>query len=79
MAEDNAITSISPRLITGAGVRVFRGQADCYVSTNDLSFAGLKAALEKALSIMGLSLPGPNAYISEINLELLRDYAAVNG
>ncbi|WP_017661945.1 TldD/PmbA family protein [Baaleninema simplex] len=75
MAEDDAITSISPRLSTGAGVRVFRGKADCYVSTNDLSFNGLKAALEKGLSIMGLSLPGSNAYIPDINLELLRDYA----
>lgn len=76
MAEDDAITSISPRLSTGAGVRVFRGKADCYVSTNDLSFNGLKAALEKALGIMGLTLPGPNAFIPEINLEILRDYAS---
>lgn len=75
MAEDDAITSISPRLSTGAGVRVFRGKADCYVSTNDLTFSGLKAALEKALSIMGLHLPAPNSYVPEINLELLRDYA----
>ncbi len=75
MAEDDAITSISPRLSTGAGVRVFRGKADCYVSTNDLSFTGLKLALEKALAILGLQLPAPNAYVPEINLELLRDYA----
>ena len=75
LAEDDRITSISPRLSTGAGVRVFRGKADCYVSTNDLSFAGLKAALEKGLSILGLQLPSPNAYVPEINLELLRDYA----
>jgi TldD protein len=75
LAEDDAITSISPALTTGAGVRVFRGNADCYVSTNDLSFSGLKAALEKGLSIMGLHLPGPNAFVPEINLELLRDYA----
>jgi TldD protein len=75
LAEDDAITSISPRLSTGAGVRVFRGKGDCYVSTNDLSFDGLKAALEKGLSIMGLSLPGSNAYIPDINLEMMRDYA----
>lgn len=76
LAEDDAITSISPSLSTGAGVRVFRGKADCYVSTNDLSFNGLKAALEKGLSILGLQLPGPNAFIPDINLELLRDYAS---
>ena len=51
LGEDDTITSISPTLATGAGVRVFRGKADCYVSTNNLTFAGLKAALEKALSI----------------------------
>ncbi|MBE9127303.1 MULTISPECIES: TldD/PmbA family protein [unclassified Coleofasciculus] len=79
LAEDDRITSISPSLSTGAGVRVFRGKADCYVSTNDLSFAGLKAALEKALSIMGLQLPSPNSYIPEINLEILRDYATAKG
>lgn len=78
LAEDDAITSISPKLTTGAGVRVFRGKADCYVSTNDLSFSGLKAALEKALSIQGLLIPSPNSYIPEINLELLRDYATKN-
>ena len=73
LAEEDAITSITPRLSTGAGVRVFRGKADCYVSTNDLSFGGLKAALEKGLSILGLQLPAPNAFIPEINLELLGD------
>ncbi|MGQ4649556.1 metallopeptidase TldD-related protein [Lyngbya aestuarii] len=79
LAEDDTITSISPRLSTGAGVRVFRGKADCYVSTNDLSFNGLKTALEKGLSILGLELPNPNSYVPEINLELLRDYATAKG
>ena len=79
LAEEDTITSITPRLSTGAGVRLFRGKADCYVSTNDLSFAGLKAALEKGLSILGLDLPSPNAFIPEINLELLRDYATKRG
>ncbi|HEY9622504.1 MAG TPA: TldD/PmbA family protein, partial [Crinalium sp.] len=79
LAEDDAITSISPSLSTGAGVRVFLGKADCYVSTNDLSFTGLKAALEKGLSILGLQLPSPNSFIPEINLELLRDYGSVRG
>ena len=79
LAEEDTITSITPRLSTGAGVRVFRGKADCYVSTNDISFNGLKSALEKALAIVGLQLPVPNAFIAEINLELLRDYATKRG
>ena len=75
LAEDDIITSISPSLTTGAGVRVFKGQADCYVSTNDVSFPGLKVALEKGLSIMGLQLPATSAYVPEVNLEIFRDYA----
>ena len=79
LAEDDRITSISPSLSTGAGVRVFVGEADCYVSTNDMSFSGLKAALEKALSIMGLTIPSPSSFVPEINLEIFRDYAAIKG
>lgn len=75
LAEDDTITSITPRLSTGAGVRVFRGKQDCYVSTNNLTFNGLKLALEKALSILGLNLPQGSAFIPEINLEMFRDYA----
>jgi len=78
-AEEDNITSISPSLSLGAGVRVFKGLADCYVSTNDLTFNGLKTALEKGLSILGLTLPGPNAFVPEINLELMRDYATARG
>ncbi len=79
LAEEDTITSISPRLSTGAGVRVFKGLSDCYVSTNDLSFNGLKTALEKGLSIMGLHLPRQSTIVPEINLEPLRDYAALKG
>ncbi|BAQ65184.1 TldD/PmbA family protein [Geminocystis sp. NIES-3709] len=75
LAEDDTITSITPRLSTGAGVRVFRGKQDCYVSTNNLTFSGLKQALEKALSILGFNLPQGSAFIPEINLEMFRDYA----
>jgi TldD protein len=75
LAEDDAITSLSPRISTGAGVRVFLGKADCYVSTNDISFAGLKRALDQALSIMGLTLPRQTSGF-ELTLETLRDYAA---
>jgi TldD protein len=60
-------------------VRVFRGKGDCYVSTNDLSFKGLKNTLEKALSILGLNLPSPLSHIPEINLEMFRDYATAKG
>ena len=79
LAEDDTITSISPRLSTGAGIRAFKGKADCYVSTNDLTFLGLKSALERALSILGLTLPSQNSVIPSIHLELFRDYATKKG
>ncbi len=75
LAEDDRITSITPRLATGAGVRVFKGKGECYVSTNDLSFTGLKLALEKALSILALNTPSGASFVPEINLEMFRDYA----
>ena len=74
LAEDDIISSLSPALSTGAGVRVFRGETDCYVSTNDLSFSGLKAAMDKALSTLGLNLPSATSFAPEVNLEPLRDY-----
>ncbi|MDX1976904.1 MAG: TldD/PmbA family protein [Pseudanabaenaceae cyanobacterium bins.68] len=74
LAEEDQITSVSPRFSTGAGIRVFRNQVDCYVSTNDLSFTGLKAALEKALGILGLNLIHGRSFVPGINLEPLRDY-----
>ncbi|MBS0018481.1 MAG: TldD/PmbA family protein [Arthrospira sp. SH-MAG29] len=79
LAEDDGITGVSPSLSLGAGIRVFKGNADCYVSTNDLSFSGLRTALEKALSIMGLQLPGSVGFVPSVNLELLRDYATSKG
>ncbi len=77
MAEEDAITSLAPRIATGAGVRVFVGKADCYVSTNDLTFSGLRSALEKALGIMGLIPPSGAAFIPDVVLEPLRDYASL--
>ncbi|MFN5514969.1 MAG: TldD/PmbA family protein [Cyanobacteriota bacterium] len=79
LAEEDAVTSVTPRLARGCGIRVYRGKADCYVSTNDLSFPGLKAALEKGLLILGLTPPASGAFTPAVNLELLRDYAQAKG
>ncbi|MEB3173489.1 MAG: TldD/PmbA family protein [Cyanobacteriota bacterium] len=56
LAEQDTITSVSPAFGLGAGIRVFRGTRDGFVSTNDLSHAGLQAALEQALGMLGLSV-----------------------
>ncbi len=70
------MTSVSPSLTLGAGIRLFKGTEDCYVSTNDISFNGLKKILEKALDIFNLQI-SDNRIIPEINLEPLRDYGVL--
>lgn len=72
--ENGEITSLEPSLICGAGVRVFKNKIDSYVSTNDLSFLGLKKALVSALDIHKLTIPhGSNLFFNCV-LEPLRDY-----
>ena len=50
LAEQDQITSVSPSFAKGAGLRVFRGGRDGFVSTNDLSQKGLTRALDQALA-----------------------------
>jgi len=54
LAEQEVITNVSPSFGMGAGVRVFSGRHDGFVSTNDLSASGLLAALDQALGMLGL-------------------------
>nr|WP_094589556.1 TldD/PmbA family protein [Vulcanococcus limneticus] len=79
LAEQDAITSVSPAFGKGAGIRVFRGERDGFVSTNDLSDAGLRRALEQALGMLGLQLPslaGGGLAGGFGGLADLRDFAA---
>ncbi|SBO41941.1 TldD/PmbA family protein [Cyanobium sp. NIES-981] len=75
LAEQDAITSVSPSFGRGAGIRVFRGLRDGFVSTNDLSEAGLLRALEQALGMLGLELATSTPSPFE-GLSSLRDYGA---
>lgn len=79
MVESGKVTSVSPTLAGGGGVRVFKGREDSYVSTNDLSYAGLRWALETSLAALDLSIPAGHFFIPEINLEPLRDYGSLRG
>ena len=54
LAEQDTITSVSPAFGMGAGIRVFKGHRDGFVSTNDLSDAGLLLALDQALAMLSL-------------------------
>ncbi|MEB3201443.1 MAG: TldD/PmbA family protein [Synechococcus sp.] len=75
LAEQEAITSVSPAFGMGAGIRVFRGERDGFVSTNDLSSAGLRQALEQALGMLGLELLA-NGRSGFEGLASLRDHGA---
>nr|WP_254217077.1 TldD/PmbA family protein [Synechococcus sp. CCY 9618] len=74
LAEQDAITSVSPSFGAGAGIRVFLGERDGFVSTNDLSPSGLRLALEQALGMLGLLLPARAGGFD--GLPNLRDFAA---
>ncbi|MCP9809937.1 TldD/PmbA family protein [Cyanobium sp. HWJ4-Hawea] len=73
LAEQDAITSVSPAFGMGAGIRVFRGERDGFVSTNDLSEAGLLSALDQALGMLGL-LRSSHASSGFDGLQDLRDF-----
>ena len=73
LAEQDTITSVSPAFGRGAGIRIFRGERDGFVSTNDLSPAGLRTALEQALGMLGLALLSHGSSSFE-GLPALRDF-----
>ena len=81
LAEQEAITSVTPSFGMGAGIRVFRGSRDGFVSTNDLSEQGLSEALAQALGMLGLHSPAAAAgAISRFEgLPELRDHGAAKG
>ena len=54
LAEQERITSVSPAMGCGAGIRVFKGHRDGFVATNDISGPALMTGLEQALSMLGL-------------------------
>ncbi len=56
LAEQDNISNVSPSFGIGAGIRVFLGKKDGFVSTNDLSEGGLLFALSQALGMLGLQI-----------------------
>ena len=78
LAEQDRITSVSPAFGRGAGVRVFRGERDGFVSTNDLSERGLLVALEQALGMLGLTISS-SSHSGFDGLPELHDHALAKG
>ena len=75
LAEQDTITSVSPAFGMGAGIRVFLGDRDGFVSTNDLSDRGLLQALEQALGMLGLIRTSTVSGNFQ-GLQVMRDFAS---
>ena len=75
LAEQSSITSVSPAFAMGAGIRVFSGARDGFVSTNDLSDQGLLLALDQALAMLGLGRQMAASANPFEGLDRLRDFA----
>ena len=73
LAEQDDISSVSPSFGIGAGIRVFLGKKDGFVSTNDLSKAGLLYSLSQALRMLGLEITTNNSLKFE-GLKSLEDF-----
>ncbi len=73
LAEQENISNVSPSFGIGAGVRVFLGKKDGFVSTNDLSKSGLLFALSQALGMLGLNISTNNKLTFE-GLNELKNY-----
>ena len=76
LAEQDRITSVSPSFSMGAGIRVFKGGRDGFVSTDDLGDVGLLKALDQALAMLGLERSALASAARFEGLHPLRDFAA---
>nr|WP_254428112.1 TldD/PmbA family protein [Synechococcus sp. WH 8101] len=77
LVEQDRITSVSPSFSMGAGIRVFKGGRDGFVSTDDLGDVGLLKALDQALAMLGLERSALASSEGFEGLQPLRDFGAV--
>ncbi len=73
LAEQDDISNVSPSFGIGAGIRVFLGTKDGFVSTNDMSKAGLLFALSQALGMLGLQI-GTHNKTNFDGLKVFKDF-----
>jgi len=73
LAEQDNISNVNPSFGIGAGIRVFLGKKDGFVSTNDLSRQGLLFALSQALGMLGLEIGKHNKNKFD-GLKVLKDF-----
>ena len=74
LAEEDYITSVSPSFGKGAGIRIFKGKRDGFVSTNDLTKHGLMRSVSQAIEMLDISNENNNNKLFN-GLNKLRDYS----
>ena len=55
LAEEDFITNVSPSFGRGAGIRIFKGEKDGFVSTNDLTKNGLMRSVSQAIEMLDIT------------------------
>ena len=55
LAEEDFITSVNPSFGKGAGIRIFKGKKDGFVSTNDLTKQGLMRSVSQAIEMLDIT------------------------
>ncbi len=74
LAEEDCITSVSPSFGKGAGIRIFKGKRDGFVSTNDLTKKGLMRSVSQAIEMLDISDKKSKELFRGINE--LKDYSS---
>ncbi len=74
LAEEDCITSVSPSLGKGAGIRIFKDKRDGFVSTNDLTKKGLMRSVSQAIEMLDISDKKNKELFRGFNQ--LKDYSA---
>jgi len=73
LAEEDFITSVSPSFGRGAGIRIFKGKKDGFVSTNDLTKHGLMRSVSQAIEMLDITENKKRKVFN--GLDKFRDYS----
>ena len=74
LAEEDYITSVSPSFGRGAGIRIFKGKRDGFVSTNDLTKHGLMRSVSQAIEMLDITDPKNKLVFNGLNIH--KDYSS---
>ena len=79
LAEEDFITSVSPSFGKGAGIRIFKGKKDGFVSTNDLTKHGLMRSVSQAIEMLDIKDNKKREVFNGLNKHRDYSYPRKNG